>query len=75
MPKGAKPDFPCVYGLNKPKPMKITLVEPRAEKSRGVDPPGPTDRCFGGGDDRRSTGILPKLACGPSICVEVCWKV
>ena len=75
MPKDSKPGFPCIYGIKNQNLGKSTLVEPRAEKSRGVDPSGTHTAIFGGDNDRRSTGIPPNLACGPRICVEVWRKV
>ena len=52
MPKGPTPGFPCVYGLNKPKPMKKYIGGTSRGKSRGVDPLEPTDRRFRGGGGR-----------------------
>ena len=37
------------------------LVEPRAEKSRGVDQPGPTDRHFRGGTASEAPESNPNL--------------
>ena len=75
MPNGAKPGFPYVYGLNKPKPMKKYIGGTSRGKIYGGRPAGAHRPPFSGGNDRRSTGIQPNLACGPRICVEVFWKV
>ena len=62
--------FPCRYDLNKTKQTKILLVNPRMEKARGVDPRGPQIRVSL--ENRlRGFGMLPKLACGPTICMKV----
>ena len=75
MPKGATPSFTCVYGLNKPKPMKKYIGGTSCGEIKVGRPPGAHRPPFSEGNDFRSTGIPPKLACGPRICVEVRWKV
>ena len=53
VPKGPKIGFPCVYVLTKPKTMKKYIGGPSRGEIYGVDPPGHTYRCFGGGGGER----------------------
>ena len=70
--QGPNLGFPCSYVLNKPKQLKITLLEPHGEKAIGVDRRGLGDKGF---DLERTpgAGIKQKLACGPIIymCTSV----
>ena len=75
MQKGATHGFTFVYGLNKHKPMKNYIGGTSREEIKVGRPVGAHIPPFSGGNDSRSTGMQPNLACGPRICVEVWWNV
>src|SRR3954471_11193329 len=66
--------YPYRYYLNKPKPTKSILVNPRTDNSTGLDLRVPQTR-VSVEKDRRSAGITRKLASGLIIDVQVWWKV
>ena len=66
--------LPCTYVLKKPKQIKKSISQPSYGESYRGRSAGPRSR-VSPEKDHRSLEIPGKRACGPTICVEVWWKV